>query len=33
MDPNILLENTINISQVQKAFEQISNQYEFGRNV
>jgi hypothetical protein len=33
MDPNILLENIINISQVQKAFEQISNQYEFGRNV
>ena len=33
MDINILSENLMSISQVQKAFEQISNQYEFGRNV
>ena len=33
MDSNILSETIITIPQIQKTFEQISNQYEFGRNV
>jgi len=33
MDLDILSDNIINIPQVQKAFEEISNQYEFGMDV
>lgn len=33
MHPDILSSNVINIPQVQKAFESLSNEYVFGRNV